>query len=236
MFKFYAAGLMLIFVFTVCFATDDSFWSNRNSAEGAKAAYEYYRQQYSGDKNYENSWKFARAAHYYADNFLTKPELKKTAFTEGKSAAENATNREPDKVEGHYYLGVCVGSWAEANGILDSLSAAGLILSEATKTINIDPSFENGAGYMLRGRVYQEAPAIISVGDRKKAEDDYEKGISYGPNNRVTYRFYAELMMDTDKKKAKELIEKGLAIPLDEENSYEDNEEIKNLKDLQAKL
>ncbi len=191
---------------------------------------------YSKETNYENAWKFARSAHYLADNYIQKAEQKKPIFLEAKKAAENATNLEPGKVEGHYYLGISVGSWAEANGILDSLFTADLIIKEATKTINIDPSYENGSGYMLRARVYHLAPAIISVGDTKKAQSDYEKAIEYGPGNRVAFRFYAELLMDLDRKKAAEIITQGLNIPLDEGNIYEDQGEINQLKNLQKKL
>jgi tetratricopeptide (TPR) repeat protein len=227
---------ILIFTSIFCYPVDDSYWSNRNSAEGAKEAYEYYKQQYSNEQNYENSWKFARSAHFYADDFLSDQKLKRIIFTEGKMAAERATNLAPDKAEGHYYLAICYGSWAELNGIFNGLSAADLIIKEATTVINIDPSYEDGAGYILRGRVYQEAPGIISVGDWKKAQDDYEKALKISPNNRLAYRFYAELLMATDKKKAKELIMQGLDIPLDQANSYDDESEIKNLKELLKKL
>ncbi len=234
--KGYVLGFIFMIAAVVSYADDDSYWQNRNTADGAKAGYEYYKQQYNNEKNYENAWKFARAAHFYADNFLTNAASKKVIFTEGKLAAESATNLDPQKVEGHYYLGICLGSWAEANGILDSLAAADLILREATKVITIDPSYEDGAGYALRGRVYQEAPGFISVGDMKKAREDYEKAIEIGHKNRTAFRFYAEMLMDSDKKKAKDMITRGLDIPFDESNSYEENDEIKLLKELLSRL
>ncbi len=228
--------VLLVFITLNVYGSDDSIWSNRNTAEGAKASYEYYKQQFNNEKNYENAWKFSRAAHFYADNFIKIEDQKKKVFTEGKEAAENATNMEPDKPEGHYYLGICLGSWAEANGILNSLFTAPSILREAKKTIKIEPSFENGSAYMLSARVYHKAPAIISVGDKDKAQKDYEKAIEYGPGNRVAFRFYAEFLMDFDKKKAKEIILKGLDIPLDESNKYSEENEIQLLKELQTKL
>ncbi len=234
--RFLVVLTLLISSAVFCFSSDDSFWEKRNTEVGAKASYEYYKSQFNSEQNYENAWKFARAAHFYADNFIKDSDSKKTVFTEGKKAAEAATNQGYDKPDGHYYLGICLGSWAEANGILKSLFTAGDILKEASKVINIDPAYENGSGYMLRARVYQKAPGGISVGDSKKADADYQKAIEYGPSNRVTFRFYAELLMDKDKTKAKDIIEKGLAIPINENDSLTENKEIDLLKDLQKKV
>jgi tetratricopeptide (TPR) repeat protein len=225
-----------MFIAVEVYGSDDSIWSNRNTEDGAKASYEYYKQQFNNEKNYENAWKFSRAAHFYADNFIKLEDQKKKVFTEGKEAAENATNMEPDKPEGHYFLGISLGSWAEANGVLDSLFRVPAILREAKKVIEIEPAFDNGSAYMLLARVYHKAPAIISVGDKDKAQKNYEKAIEYGPGNRVAFRFYAEFLMDFDKKKAKEITSKGLEIPLDESNKYREEKEIQLLKELQTKL
>ncbi|MGA2143011.1 MAG: tetratricopeptide repeat protein [Brevinematales bacterium] len=217
--------------------TDESFWSNRTSGSNeCKKSYEYYRDIFTQEKNYENAWKFARIAYYYADNFVNEPEKKKAVFTQSKDASEIATNLFPGGVEGHYYLAISIGSWAQANGVLESLSAVDKIIKEATKVIEIDPYFQNADGYTIRARVYHLAPPVISAGDTGKAILDYEKAIIYGPGNRTAFRFYAELLMDTDRKKAKDIIERGLGIPIDRDNERSDMEEIENLKKLQARL
>jgi tetratricopeptide (TPR) repeat protein len=163
--------------------------------------------------------------------------MKLALFTEGKEMAETATNLKNDGVEGHYYLAVCLGQWGEANGVFQSLFAVPGILSEATKTIQLDPKFETAGGYMVRGRLYQQAPGGISVGDLKKSQADYEKALELAPNNRVVHRFYAELLISLGQKdKAKEVIEKGLAIPLNKNDRAIEEKEIGLLKALQKKL
>jgi len=233
---FILSVLICIFTSSIYSETDDSIWSNRDSAEGSKKAYEYYKELFGNETNYENAWKFARSAFYYADNYLQLNDMKKKIFSEAKIASEIATNLEPEKVEGHYYLAICVGSLAEVSSIFENLSVADIIIRESTKVINTDPYFDDGGGYMLRGRVYQMAPAIISVGDRQKAIKDYEKALEYGPDNRTLYRFYAELLMDFNRKKAAEIITRGLSIPPALEDVSQDHEEIKILKNLQSKL
>src|SRR5271157_4732327 len=130
-------SLLLTGLYSGAFALDESYWSNRNSQDGAKAGYDYYKGEYGKEKNYENAWEFARAAYFYADNFIKKPELKKVIFTEAKLASEDSTNYNPAGVEGHYYLAVSLGSWAEANGVFASLGAVGPILKEAGLVIKL---------------------------------------------------------------------------------------------------
>jgi hypothetical protein len=235
--KLSALILFITFITGMLIAADDSYWDNRNSGAGAKAAYEYYKSAYQTDKNYETAWKLARSAHFYADKFIKDSTLKKNIFTEGKTAAESATNLGPDKPDGYYYLGICLGSWAEANGILKSLFTAPDIVKAADKCIAIDPQFENGSAYMLRARVYQKAPGGISVGDPKKANADYIKAIEYGPNKRTAHRFYAEFLIERgNKTKAREIIDKGLAIEYNDADKITEDDEIGMLNDLKKKL
>lgn len=221
----------------VVFGVAENFWANRNSPDGAKANYDFCKEEYSKARNYETAWKLARAAEFYGDNYSTNMAMKLGLFTEGKNLSETATNLAPDKVEGHYYLAVCLGLWGEANGIFQSLFAVPGILGEATKTIEIDPAYKDAGGYMIRARLYQKAPGGISVGDVKKSQEDYEMVLKLAPKNRTACRFYAELLLDTGQKaRAKEVIEKGLAIPLDATDAIIETKETGILKELQKKL
>ncbi len=228
---------MLIFTVSLGFSIED-FWSERNTLEGAKKAFDSMKSLYSENQNdYEVLWKIARISHYYADNFVKDREEKKKILDLGKIAAEKATALKPDAPEGWYWLAVCLGSWGEVNGVMQSLSAIKPIMDACNKGIKISEKFSGGNFYMVRGRVYHKAPSVISVGDTKKAIADYEKAISINPNNRTAYRFYAELLIEqNNKEKAKEMIEKGLLIPLNNEDILIENKEIKILKSLKEKL
>lgn len=217
-------------------AETDKNWQNRNSFSGALKNYEFYKAEFAKNKTYENAWKLARAAQFFGDNFATNQDMKLNLFTEGKKAAEDATNLGYDKVEGHYYLGICLGLWGDANGVMQSLFAVGGILSESTMAIKIDPKFADAGGYVLRGRLYNKAPGVISIGDPKKSEADYEKAIAIAPT-RIVYRFYAELLLELGQKdKAKEIIQKGIGLPSNKEDKIVDDKELSILKELQKKV
>jgi tetratricopeptide (TPR) repeat protein len=235
--RFFIICISFVLFYGTVYSLNDSFWSNRNSLDGAKAAYDYYKGAFGTNADYESAWKFARVAYFYGDNIVKDPAMKKDIFTEGKVAAEKATNFSAKQVEGHYYLGVCLGLWAEANGVLNSLFTAPDLLKEANKVIEIDPAFDNGEPYIFRGRIYNRAPAVISVGELRKSEADYLKGLEICQTKRVLYRFYAELLLDMgNRQKAKEMAAKGLAIAPDEENKVVDEKEMSLLKDLQKRL
>lgn len=229
-------GLCILLGLGMMWGVED-FWSERNSLEGAKKGYETLKTLAQQNPSYEVSWKFARAAYHYAENFVKDNTLRRVIFTEGKEAAEKATTINPNAPEGWYWFGVCLGSWGEANGIMQSLGAVKPIVNAANKGIAINPGFEKGVFYTLRGRVYHRAPAGISVGDKKKAEEDYKQALILNPENRTARRFYAELLLDLGRKEeAKTIIEKGLAIPYDASNKISEDKEINLLNALKKKL
>ncbi len=228
---------LFLLIFKLSFALED-FWDERNTAEGAKKGFDFLSSEFQkNDKNFEVAWKLARISHFYADNFVKGNEEKKKILETGKNAAEKATTLEPEKPEGWYWFAVCLGTWGEVNGIMQSLFAVKPIMQACNRGINIAPEFDNGNFFMIRGRVYHKAPAVISVGDTKKAALDYKKAIELNPENRTVYRFYAELLVEQNQKeKAKELIEKGLSISISKENILSENKEIKLLTKLKENL
>jgi len=233
--RFTIGVLMLV---GVMLWAEEDYWGERNSLEGAKKGYETLKALVAQKADsYEVAWKFARAAYHYAENFVKDKNQRKVIFTEGKESAEKATKLNPNAPEGWYWLGVCLGSWGEANGIMQSLGAVKPIMNAIARGMAINPNWDNGAFYNLRGRVYHRAPAGISVGDKQKAEADYKQALSLNPNNRTAYRFYAELLLDLGRKEeAATMIEKGLAIPYDASNKVSEDKEIALLQALKKRL
>jgi tetratricopeptide (TPR) repeat protein len=216
---------------------EDDVWKNRNSAAGAKAAFEYYRTRYRENQDFVSAWKFCRAVDFYAGNFVTNKESLEEFYTDAKKAAEAACNLEPSMPEGWYWYCICLGNWASYASVLDTITLANRLIEGCNRVIRLDPSFDKGAVYQLRGRIYHLAPPIVSVGDRVKAEADYRKALEFNPNDRTTCRFYAELLLDIGRKnEAREMVSKGLAIPEDESDIISDSKEIQALQALRDKL
>ncbi|OHD56075.1 MAG: hypothetical protein A2Y33_01365 [Spirochaetes bacterium GWF1_51_8] len=227
-------GLIFVFMFMTIgvLTAEDQAWLDRNSSFGAKSAYEFYKEKFQTEKTYESAWKFARAAYFYAANFVTSSDGKKLVYTEGKNAAESAMTLNPKGFEGFYQFGVCLGSWAEMHGVGEQLGAVDKIIKACEMAIKLEPN--NSDAYLLIGRVYHKAPGWpISCGDINKAADYYTKAMKIGSKNRTLYRFYAECLIDQGKKaEAKAMIDKGLALPFDAKDKITENNEIAKLKAL----
>lgn len=192
---------------------------------------EYFRLKQIPSGDYATLWKFAKAAYYYGEYELTNEDQKKLVFTEAKEAALRAVTLSDKQPEGHYWLGVAYGAWAEANGPLNSLQLAGSIVDEMNKVITLDPSYHKGSAFMVRGRVYAKAPGWpLSVGDSTKAEADFKKALQYGPQNRKAYRFYAEYLIANGRNaEAQTIARQGLSIPVNTTEPIPDKKEIEIL-------
>ncbi|MEN2997498.1 MAG: TRAP transporter TatT component family protein [Brevinematia bacterium] len=227
--------LMVVLILLLpAFAMPEIFKDIRTK-EDAKSLYEHYKEAFAKDKNYENAWKLCAFARFYGFYFVKDKRSREAIFEEAKNAGEYAVKVNPDGVEGNYFLGVAYGSWAEERGVMNSLALAGPIVDLMTKVIKKNPSFRDGAGYIVRGRVYAKAPGWpISIGDADKAVKDFEMAIKYP--NRTAYRYYSEFLISKGEyRKARELIEKGLSLPPSNE-SVVDEYEVKLLKELLEKV
>ncbi len=214
-------------------------YEDRNDPIKAKEAYTYYKTEFAKNPtSYEAAWKSARMTYFYATFIADQKniDLLKRLYTEGKDAAEKATHLDSKKVEGWYWFGTCLGSWAEKNGIMASLGSAGTIINAANKACRINQAWEDASPLSFRGRFYQNAPGFIG-GSIEKAAKDYQKAIKLAPKNRVLYRFYAELLLSKkEMKKARKIIETGLSLEIDPTKKLKEESEIKHLKTLQSKL
>lgn len=206
-----------------------------------RAAYQSARQAAQSNPNYDTLWRFAKAAYDYGTHGVAanRTEERKALYQEGKDAADRARQLNPRRVEGHYWFGVNLGSWAETNGIMASLFAAGDLLNAANEAVKIDPAYLNAAPLALKARVLHKAPGWpVSVGDRAQAEADLRRALTLGGDrNRTVFKFLGELLVDLGKRsEARTILQRGLALPPDEENPVADNKTLQDIRDLLAKL
>lgn len=67
----------------------------------------------------------------------------------------------------YYWKGSCLAQWAKANGIIASLSRSGELLDYLNRGEQIDPTYEGGGFYRVKGAVYAKLPAINPFGPRR---------------------------------------------------------------------
>jgi hypothetical protein len=187
--------------------------------------------------DYPMNWMHAALCYIYAEFYLTDPGQQKDYFTLCKHYGEKATLLNPSGTAGHYWLGVGMAKWAEANGILYSLFTADDIVYEMNIVISLDPTFFKGLPYAIRASVYAFAPAFISVGDWDKARTDIASALVYGKDYRPVYKAIADIYAYWKEwDNAKAMIDEGLKLPFDQRLELEENDTIKKLNILKKKV
>jgi hypothetical protein len=243
--RFGLAVACVLFYAATMFAQDnidDLLYSQlglqRNTQEGLTALMDQAGKDLAATPgDYKLLWMVAALNYYQGEFYSAKPDDKKKYFTLCKEYAEKAVKSNPKGIAGHYWMGVGLAKWAEANGILYSLFAAGDIRDQMTIVIGIDPTYFKGLPFTIRASVYALAPGVISVGDWDKAKADIKSAFQYGKDYRSNYLIISDIYISwSDWDTAKKIIEDGLALPYDPRLPLEENDCIKKLKDRKVKV
>ncbi|MCK4309232.1 MAG: hypothetical protein KAW42_04565 [Candidatus Atribacteria bacterium] len=167
--------------------------------------------------SYEANWKCARAHREYA-NLNLEQELEgwkdicKKYGKDGMGYGEKAKELEPDKIEGHYYYGLCVASYSDGVSILKALKEGlkGSTQKAFYTAYEIDKTFEDGGPMLCIARFWHQLPFPLK--NKRRAQKYFEEHHEYFPDDPQGLVYFAELLIDRRKKgEAKPLLEKAIA-------------------------
>ncbi len=162
--------------------------SDMTTAEKARDLYMKARD--IAENKYEPFWKLSRIFYYIGDNAESNKD-KKIIFSQGIYYAERAVELEPEKPDGHYWLGVNYGVYGEARGVLKSLFLVDDIKREMNKVIELGRSYEDGGPDRVLGRMYFKLPGFAG-GSKDKSVEHLLKSLEYGPNDPLTRYYLAD--------------------------------------------
>src|ERR1041385_7729787 len=216
-------------------AEAEPLYEGREDMTKARTAVTALRQAHAADYgNYEAAWKLARAAFYVGDR--TDNETERDAmFKEGTDAGKAAVQLQPNKPDGHFWLGANYGGSA-AHSTLSNLSSFTDIKTEMEAVLKRDEGYQGYSAYLGLGRLYLGAPKVLG-GDVSKAIEYLEKGVTLNPNNSVM-RYYLAEAYETNKRDAdaKKQIEAILTMTPDPKYVAEHKDTVEKAKKLQQKL
>ena len=131
----------------------EALYDERENIAKARVAVSVLRQARTADYgNYEAAWKLSRASYYVADHTDNDSE-RDEMFREGSEAGKAAVKLQPNKPEGHFWLGANYGGVAE-HSTLANLSSFQDIRTEMEAVIKLDESYESWSAYLGLGRLY----------------------------------------------------------------------------------
>jgi Tfp pilus assembly protein PilF len=128
--------------------------------------------------NYEAKWRLAKFDYYLASH--TEGEYRERAFREGIEAGKAAVELQPDKPEGHFWLGANYGGSLESD--VFGLASLPDVRKEMETVLKINEGYQDGSAYMVLGLLDLKAPAIAG-GDKQRAVSELEKGLQFGKAN-----------------------------------------------------
>ena len=159
----------------------DALYAQRENVAKVREGLTLLRQaQIEDTGSYEVAWRLAMFDYHLGTHANDADESYK-AFNEGIDAAKKAVALQPDKAEGHFWLGANYGGNARVS-TLSGLTDFDDIRQEMETVLKIDEGFHGGSAYMGLGQLYLEAPRLLG-GDAAKAVELLEKGKRLGPAN-----------------------------------------------------
>lgn len=216
-------------------AEAEPLWEGREDLQKARVAVAALRQARTADyTNYEAAWKLARAAFYVGDHTDNDDE-QSDMFREGTEAGKAAVQLQPNKPEGHFWLGANYGGTA-AHSTVANLSSFNDIKAEMDAVLKIEESYQGYSAYLGLGRLYLQAPRIFG-GDSSKAIEYLAKGIKLNPNHSLMRYHLAEAYESNNRDgEAKKELEAVIATTPDPKHIPEHNDAVAKAKKLMQKI
>jgi tetratricopeptide (TPR) repeat protein len=216
-------------------AEAETLYAGREDLNKARVAVAALRQARTAEYgNFEAAWKLARAAFYVADHTDNDSE-RDDMYREGIEAGKAAIALQPNRPEGHFWLGANYGSSA-AHSTLANLSSFQDIKGEMESVLKIDEGYEGYSAYLGLGRLYLEAPRVLG-GDSKKAIEYLEKGVKLSPTNMMMRADLAEAYINNNRDaEAKKQIEAILSATPDPKYAAEHKEAVAKAQKLSTKI
>ena len=213
----------------------EPLYEGREDMNKARLAVTTLRQAHAADYgNYEAAWKLSRAAFFVADRTDNDTE-RDNMFREGTDAGKAAVALQPNKPDGHFWLGANYGGTA-AHSTLSNLSSFRDIKTEMETVLKLDESYQGYSAYIGLGRLYLSAPKVLG-GDVSKAIEYLEKGTKLNPNNSVMRYYLAEAYEASNRDAdAKKQIETILTMTPDSKYLAEHKDAVAKAKKLQEKI
>ncbi len=145
--------------------------------------------QASDPSNYELAWRLAKF-NYYLGSHSTDAVEKANALHDGIEAGKLAVQLQPERPDGHFWLGANYGGNAQIS-TLAGLADVDDIKNEMETVLKIDERYQGASAYMVLGEVFLQAPRILG-GDTQKAIENFEKGVRLTPDNALLRWHLAE--------------------------------------------
>jgi tetratricopeptide (TPR) repeat protein len=152
----------------------------------------------SGPQRFTMLARLARANFFLGD--IADKGQRSLYYEQGRQQAQTILAENPQRVEGHYWLGLNLAGLADVNR-MQGMRLLPQILAELERAAAIEPGYDQAGAYRVLGRIYYQAPGRpLSVGDVNKSLDLLTRAKTLAPANSTNHLYLAETLLKLGRK------------------------------------
>lgn len=172
-------------------------FDQREDVDKLRQAVNLMRRARSADeKNFEAAWKLAKYS-YFLGKATKDDKESEQIFAVGTNAGRVASRLEPNRPEGHFWLGAAYGGEAERFPFTKGLPNLEKIKESMNKVIEIDPKFQGATAFDALATLELKTSSL--GGKPEKAVEFLKKGLELNPDNFLSRLNLAEAFLALDK-------------------------------------
>jgi tetratricopeptide (TPR) repeat protein len=171
----------------------DDYYLDRQNADDLEKGLDLLRADVAHDpKDYEAWWRISKFIYYQARHATGSARQK--LLDSGMEAGKKAVALEPNRAEGHYWLGAHYDLTAEARGFLRGLLWADSIRREMEIVNRLDPEYEEAGGLRTLARLDYRAPFFYG-GDKRLSLKLLKDCLQRYPDNSSAMFYLADTLI-----------------------------------------
>ncbi|HRH42874.1 MAG TPA: tetratricopeptide repeat protein [Pyrinomonadaceae bacterium] len=147
-------------------------------------------------RNFEVEWKFAKYNYFLSKQVTDEKEADKL-LKDGYSAGLIASRLEPNKPDGYFWAGACLGEQSQRSPLTVGIKSIGELRELMGKVIEIQPDYQNASAFDGLAQIEMETP--LTGGSPEKAVEYLEKALTYEKENGYIYLHLAEAYLAVKK-------------------------------------
>ena len=136
------------------------------------------------------------SAEFRAGRMAKDSKTRKAYFQKGMDEARSILKLQGDSAEGLFWLAVNMGAEALERGKMSALPIVPQMERLLLKLDGIDPKYEDAGASRVLGRLYHQAPSVISVGSSEKAKYFLERALKFAPGHPGNQAFAADFLLE----------------------------------------
>jgi tetratricopeptide (TPR) repeat protein len=173
----------------------DDYYLGRRNLENVYAGLRILQAVVArNNASYDAWWRISKFYNYLGR--FSNADQRRGLLQQAIAAGERAVALEPNRVEGHFWLGASYGLLAEASNFIEGLHMADKIRAQMEAAAKIDPDFERAAALVALGRMDYRLP-FFKGGDKQRSVQLLEESLRRSPDNSLAMLYLADSYRST---------------------------------------